>query len=84
MPILETARAVEMLMKFGIGVGGVVVNRVIPEDAGEFFRGPGQFPLQFGNFFGGLQADLMLQSGDGARQIVEFFFASSLSGADLL
>ena len=38
MPILETARAVEMLMKFGIGVGGVVVNRVIPEDAGEFFR----------------------------------------------
>ena len=38
MPILETARAVEMLMKFGIGVGGVVVNRVIPDDAGEFFR----------------------------------------------
>ena len=38
MPILETARAVEMLTKFGIGVGGVVVNRVIPEDAGDFFR----------------------------------------------
>lgn len=38
MPILETARAVEMLVKFGIGVGGVVVNRVIPEDAGDFFR----------------------------------------------
>ena len=38
MPILETARAVEMLIRFGIGVGGVVVNRVIPEDAGEFFR----------------------------------------------
>lgn len=38
MPILETARAVEMLVKYRIGVGGVVVNRVIPEDAGEFFR----------------------------------------------
>lgn len=38
MPILETARAVEMLVRFGINVGGVVVNRVIPEDAGDFFR----------------------------------------------
>ncbi|MDR1742150.1 MAG: ArsA family ATPase [Synergistaceae bacterium] len=37
MPIMETARAVEMLEKFGITVGGVVVNRVIPPDAGEFF-----------------------------------------------
>jgi arsenite-transporting ATPase len=37
MPILETARAVELLDKFGIAVGGVVVNRVIPPEAGEFF-----------------------------------------------
>jgi arsenite-transporting ATPase len=37
MPILETARAVELLEKFGIAVGGLVVNRVIPPEAGEFF-----------------------------------------------
>ncbi|NLL36589.1 MAG: TRC40/GET3/ArsA family transport-energizing ATPase [Fretibacterium sp.] len=38
MPILETGRAVEMLQKYGIPVGGLIVNRVIPEDAGAFFE----------------------------------------------
>ncbi|MDR2523361.1 MAG: TRC40/GET3/ArsA family transport-energizing ATPase [Synergistaceae bacterium] len=37
MPILETSRAVALLEKFGIVVGGVVVNRVIPPEAGDFF-----------------------------------------------
>ena len=37
MPILETSRAVELLEKYGIAVGGVVVNRVIPQEAGAFF-----------------------------------------------
>ena len=37
MPILETARAIELLEKFGIPIGGVVVNRVIPSEAGDFF-----------------------------------------------
>ncbi len=37
MPILETARAVELLEKYGIAVGGVVINRVIPMEAGDFF-----------------------------------------------
>lgn len=37
MPILETARAVELLEKYGIAVGGLVVNRVIPPEAGAFF-----------------------------------------------
>ena len=36
--ILETGRAVGVLMKSGIPVGGVVVNRVIPEDAGVFME----------------------------------------------
>jgi len=37
MPILETARAIELLEKYRIPVGGVIVNRVIPPEAGEFF-----------------------------------------------
>jgi arsenite-transporting ATPase len=37
MPILETARAIELLEKFGIVVGGVVVNRVLPPEVGGFF-----------------------------------------------
>lgn len=37
LPILETARAAEALERYGIPVGGVIVNRVIPADAdGEF------------------------------------------------
>lgn len=37
LPILETARAVDALERYGIPVGGVVVNRVLPEDAdGDF------------------------------------------------
>jgi len=38
LPILETARAVELLSKHGIAVGGVVVNKVIPPDAGPFLE----------------------------------------------
>lgn len=37
LPILETQRAVEQLQHFGIKVGKMVVNRVIPPEAGEFF-----------------------------------------------
>jgi arsenite-transporting ATPase len=37
MPILETARAIGLLEKYGIFVGGVVVNRVIPTEVGDFF-----------------------------------------------
>jgi arsenite-transporting ATPase len=37
--IEETARAVELLGDAGVDVGGVIVNRVLPEDLeGEFFR----------------------------------------------
>lgn len=43
--ILETARAVGVLLKSGIRVGGVVVNRIIPEEAGPFMekKRQGQF-----------------------------------------
>jgi arsenite-transporting ATPase len=37
MPILETERATRLLEKFGIPIGGIVVNRVIPPEAGDFF-----------------------------------------------
>lgn len=37
MPILETSRAVELLEKYRIPVKGIVVNRVIPKEAGDFF-----------------------------------------------
>lgn len=38
LPILETRRAVTMLERHGIHVGGIVVNRVLPEGLeGEFF-----------------------------------------------
>lgn len=37
LPILETGRAVTALERYGIPVGGIVVNRVLPDDAdGEF------------------------------------------------
>ncbi len=36
--ILETARAVALLQKYGIPVGGMVVNKVIPEGAGDFLE----------------------------------------------
>lgn len=36
LPILETERAIRLLTKYGIPIGGVLVNRVIPEGAGEF------------------------------------------------
>lgn len=35
--ILETARAVEMLERHGIAIGGIVINKLIPPDAGAFF-----------------------------------------------
>ena len=38
LPILETERAVRLLKKYGIPVGGVLVNRVIPEGAGAFME----------------------------------------------
>jgi arsenite/tail-anchored protein-transporting ATPase len=33
LPILETAKAVAMLRRFQVPVGGLVVNRILPEDA---------------------------------------------------
>lgn len=39
LPILETGKAVRALAKYGIPVGGVFVNRVLPQDAeGEFLQ----------------------------------------------
>ena len=38
LPILETARAVDLLGKHGVFVGGMVVNKVIPKEAGAFFE----------------------------------------------
>jgi len=38
LPILETERAIELLEKFSIPVGGLVVNKVIPPEAGEYFQ----------------------------------------------
>ena len=38
LPILETARAVELLGKHGVHVGGMVINKVIPPEAGAFFE----------------------------------------------
>ncbi len=38
LPILETVRAVEMLGRHGVFVGGILVNKVIPPEAGAFFE----------------------------------------------
>lgn len=39
LPIEETARAVELLSDTGVDVGGLIVNRVLPDDLeGEFYR----------------------------------------------
>jgi arsenite-transporting ATPase len=38
LPILETERAIRLLKKYGIPIGGVIVNRVIPEGAGAFME----------------------------------------------
>jgi len=38
MPILETERAIKFLCRFSIPVGGIVVNKIIPEEAGDFFE----------------------------------------------
>jgi len=33
LPILETGKAVALLSKHGVPIGGLIVNRVLPEDA---------------------------------------------------
>jgi len=38
MPILETERAIKFFGRFSIPVGGIVVNKIIPEEAGDFFE----------------------------------------------
>ena len=38
LPILETERAIRLLKKYGIPIGGVIVNRVIHEGAGAFME----------------------------------------------
>ena len=38
LPLYETSRAVAILEKYGIPVGRVIVNRVIPEGCGEFWE----------------------------------------------
>ena len=40
LPIIETAQAYDLLSHYGIPVGGVIVNRVLPREAteGAFFR----------------------------------------------
>jgi arsenite/tail-anchored protein-transporting ATPase len=35
LPILETAKAVDMLHRFKVPVGGLVVNRILPQDSGD-------------------------------------------------
>ena len=36
--VLETERAVALMNEFGISVGPIIVNRIIPEDSGDFFK----------------------------------------------
>jgi len=38
LPLYETSRAVAILEKYGIPVGRVIVNRVVPEGCGEFWE----------------------------------------------
>lgn len=38
MPLYETERAVKVLEKYGIPVGKVIVNRVVPEGCGDFWE----------------------------------------------
>ncbi|MDD2206945.1 MAG: ArsA family ATPase [Aminobacterium sp.] len=58
LPIIETKRAIEILQKHNIGIGGVVVNKVIPEEAGPFFEkrriAQEQYLLQIDELFGSL------------------------------
>lgn len=37
LPILETAKALEVLAKYGVPVGGLIVNRILPEHATDPF-----------------------------------------------
>ncbi len=38
LPIIETKKAIEILTKYKIPIGGVIVNRVLPEKTGEFLK----------------------------------------------
>lgn len=38
LPIVETARALELLRNHGIATGGLVVNKILPPEAGPFFE----------------------------------------------
>ena len=57
LPIIETKRAIEILQKHDIGIGGVIVNKVIPEEAGPFFEkrrvDQEQYLKQIDEMFGG-------------------------------
>jgi arsenite-transporting ATPase len=76
MAILETARAVVQLEKFGIAVGGLVVNRVIPPEAGEFFAArlaaQGEYLEDIGRRFAGrkiLRLPLLRSDVQGMEQV---------------
>ncbi len=47
MPILETERAITLLEEFHITMGAVVINRVIPAEAGPFFAKKRQQQAQY-------------------------------------
>ncbi len=38
LPIIETKKAIEILSKYKIPIGGIIVNRILPEKTGEFLR----------------------------------------------
>ncbi len=38
LPIIETKKAIGILSKYKIPIGGIIVNRVLPEKTGEFFQ----------------------------------------------
>jgi arsenite-transporting ATPase len=58
LPIIETKRAIEILKKHNITIGGVVVNKIIPQEAGSFFekrrKKQEEYLRQINELFGGL------------------------------
>ncbi|HID15874.1 MAG TPA: hypothetical protein EYP16_03605, partial [Candidatus Atribacteria bacterium] len=38
LPILETKKAITILSKYKIPIGGIIVNRVLPKSGGEFLK----------------------------------------------
>ncbi len=38
LPIIETKKAIDILSKYKIPIGGIIVNRVLPEKTGEFLK----------------------------------------------